>query len=82
MVRYWAHNPGTDNASTSSTLVPATKRSACTDRGLWKVRYSIVLEKLVLFSVSKVSAGASTVIGFDSPCVTQFRDTNSNAFLL
>ena len=61
---------------------PLAKRSACTDRGLWKVRSSIVLEKLVLFSVSKVSVDASTLIGFDSSCVTQFRDTNSNAFLL
>ena len=25
MVRYWAHNPGTDNACASSTLAPATK---------------------------------------------------------
>jgi hypothetical protein len=24
MVKYWAHNPGTDNASPSSTLGPAT----------------------------------------------------------
>lgn len=25
MVRYWAHNPGTDNACASSTLAPAIK---------------------------------------------------------
>ena len=33
MVRYWAHNPGTDNACTSSTLVPATNTSGC--RLIW-----------------------------------------------
>ena len=33
MVRYWAHNPGTDNACASSTLAPATNTSGC--RLIW-----------------------------------------------
>ena len=34
MVRYWAHNPGTDNACASSTLAPATNTSGCSS--IWQ----------------------------------------------
>ena len=46
-----SHKP----ASVGALPTLASKRSACTDRGPWKVRSSTVLEKLVLLGIKSLS---------------------------
>ena len=58
MVRYWAHNPGTDNACASSTLAPATNTSGCSS--IW-LGHSEDREKYSLYGCAAI--GSRLVLG-------------------
>lgn len=59
MVRYWAHNPGTDNACASSTLAPANNTSGC--RLIW-LGHSEDRTK-ILFIYGCAAIGSRLVLG-------------------